>query len=72
MAINRARLAFYNIDPIFYTGGTIPVSRTELSKPYVREVLETEVFPYQAIGYRPAANPADIRPCILPDCTRPI
>ncbi len=44
---NRARLAFYNIDPIFYSGGTIPVSRTELSKPYVREVLQTEVFPYQ-------------------------
>jgi cell surface protein SprA len=44
---NRARLAFYNIDPIFYNGGTVPVSRTELSKPYVREVLETEVFPYK-------------------------
>jgi cell surface protein SprA len=44
---NRARLAFYNIDPLFYTSSTVPVSRTELSKPYVREVLETEVFPYQ-------------------------
>jgi cell surface protein SprA len=43
----RARLAFYNIDPIFYTTNTIPVSRAELSKPYVREVLQTEVFPYQ-------------------------
>ncbi|MDB5140639.1 MAG: cell surface protein SprA [Mucilaginibacter sp.] len=44
---NRARLAFYNIDPIFYTGTTIPVSRTELSNHYVRQVLETEVFPYK-------------------------
>ena len=43
----RARLAFYNIDPIFYTASTIPVSRAELSKPYVREVLQTEVFPFQ-------------------------
>jgi cell surface protein SprA len=44
---NRARLAFYNIDPIFYTGSTVPVSRTELSNHYVRQVLETEVFPYK-------------------------
>ena len=44
---NRARLAFYNIDPIFYTSSTIPVSRAELSKPYVRQVLETEVFPFK-------------------------
>ena len=44
---NRARLAFYNIDPIFYTGSTIPVNRTELSNNYVRQVIETEVFPYK-------------------------
>ena len=44
---NRARLAFYNIDPIFYTSSTIPVSRNELSNTYVRQVLETEVFPYK-------------------------
>ncbi len=44
---NRARLAFYTIDPIFYTGSTIPVSRTELSNHYVRQVLQTEVFPLQ-------------------------
>ncbi|HVS94439.1 MAG TPA: cell surface protein SprA [Mucilaginibacter sp.] len=55
---NRARLAFYNIDPIFYAGGTIPVSRTELSKPYVREVLETEVFPYkQSVTGQPLTLP---------------
>jgi len=44
---NRARLAFYNIDPIFYTGSTIPVSSNELSNQYVRQVLQTEVFPFK-------------------------
>jgi cell surface protein SprA len=44
---NRARLAFYNIDPIFYTSTTIPISRNELSNNYVRQVLQTEVFPFQ-------------------------
>lgn len=45
---NRARLAFYNIDPIFYTNvGSIPVSRSELSNHYVRQVIEQEVFPYK-------------------------
>lgn len=49
---NRARLAFYNIDPIFYnlSGSNAPQlanSRTELSNHYVRQVLEQEVFPYK-------------------------
>ncbi|HEY4326322.1 MAG TPA: cell surface protein SprA [Mucilaginibacter sp.] len=44
---NRARLAFYNIDPIFYTGSQIPISSNELSNHYVRQVLETEVFPFK-------------------------
>src|SRR6185503_7229902 len=44
---HRARLAFYNIDPIFYTSSTIPVSRNELSNNYVRQILETEVFPFK-------------------------
>lgn len=44
---NRARLAFYNIDPIFYNGSSIPVTRAQLSNEYVRQVLETEVFPYK-------------------------
>ncbi|MDN5287317.1 MAG: sprA [Mucilaginibacter sp.] len=45
---NRARLAFYNIDPIFYTNtGSIPISRSELSNHYVRQVIEQEVFPYK-------------------------
>lgn len=48
---NRARLAFYNIDPVFYNRSglqnapQIPTSREELSNHYVREVLEQEVFP---------------------------
>ncbi|MFI5157441.1 MAG: cell surface protein SprA [Sphingobacteriales bacterium] len=55
---NRARLAFYNIDPTFYTSTTIPVSRAELSKPYVREVLQTEVFPYiQSVTGQPQILP---------------
>ncbi|MES2274414.1 MAG: cell surface protein SprA [Bacteroidota bacterium] len=49
---NRARLAFYNIDPVFYnlSGSNAPAlanSRTELSNHYVRQVLEQEVFPYK-------------------------
>ncbi|WP_462264360.1 T9SS outer membrane translocon Sov/SprA [Mucilaginibacter sp.] len=46
---NRARLSFYNIDPIFYTNSSslLSNSRTELSNHYVRQVLENEVFPYK-------------------------
>lgn len=50
---NRARIAFYNIDPIFYNRntGTIPDNlrnnRNELSNHYVREIIEQEVFPFK-------------------------
>lgn len=50
---NRARLAFYNIDPIFYNrSGTsspsdIKLNANELSNHYSREVLEKEVFPFK-------------------------
>jgi cell surface protein SprA len=47
---NRARLAFYNIDPIFYRNNRLTptgVSDAELSNHRVREVLEQEVFPYR-------------------------
>jgi len=50
---NRARLAFYNIDPIFFntsnslTPGNIRGNKNERSNHYVREVLEQEVFPYK-------------------------
>lgn len=50
---NRARIAFYNIDPTFYnpTATTTPANirnnKNELSNPYVREVIEQEVFPFK-------------------------
>jgi cell surface protein SprA len=50
---NRAKLSFFNIDPIFYsrtsnfTPANIQNNKAELSNPYVREILETEVFPYK-------------------------
>jgi cell surface protein SprA len=54
---NRAKLAFYNIDPIFYNRGgssqmpdNLRNNKNELSNHYVREVLETEVFPYKQIS----------------------
>jgi cell surface protein SprA len=53
---NRAKLAFYNIDPTFYTTGSsdLPSSlrnnRNELSNHYVREVIEQEVFPFKEIS----------------------
>ena len=50
---NRARLAFYNLDPIFFnrnsslTPANIRDNKNEQSNHYVREVLEQEVFPYK-------------------------
>lgn len=50
---NRAKLSFFNIDPIFYsrtnnlTPSNIQNNKVELSNHYVREVLETEVFPFK-------------------------
>jgi cell surface protein SprA len=49
---NRARLAFYNIDPVFYRNSSLTPSnirgnRDELSLHSVREVLEQEVFPFK-------------------------
>ena len=49
---NRARLAFYNIDPLFYrnnrlTPNNIKDNKEELSLHSVREVREQEVFPYK-------------------------
>jgi cell surface protein SprA len=45
---NRAKLAWYIIDPLFYDQGNLRpsnISAQELSKDEVRQVLETEVFP---------------------------
>ncbi|TKC04162.1 cell surface protein SprA [Pedobacter frigoris] len=50
---NRARIAFYNIDPTFYerNSATLPTSlrnnKTELSNHYVRQIIEQEVFPFK-------------------------
>jgi cell surface protein SprA len=49
---NRARLAFYNIDPVFYnrsSGDSPPLANAsaELSNQYVRQVFEQEVYPYK-------------------------
>lgn len=50
---NRARLAFYNVDPIFYLSGNsftppnIKKDKQELSNHYVRQVYEREVFPFK-------------------------
>ena len=59
---NRAKLAFYNIDPTFYNKNstTIPASlrnnRAELSNHYVREIIEQEVFPFKEISTGQAIN----------------
>lgn len=51
---NRAKLAFYVIDPLFYDryGNLRPanVDKNELSRNSVRQVLETEVFPNKDIA----------------------
>jgi cell surface protein SprA len=49
---NRALLAFYNIDPIFYYRSSsqappLPNANNELSNHYVRQVFEQEVYPYK-------------------------
>ncbi|MBS4060176.1 MAG: cell surface protein SprA [Bacteroidetes bacterium] len=58
---NRAKLAWYIIDPLFYDRfGTLRpsnVDKDELSKHSVRQVLETEVFPNKEI---PAGTPTNI------------
>jgi cell surface protein SprA len=59
---NRAKIAFYNIDPAFYNrgGSSIPDylknSRTELSNHYVREIIEQEVFPFKETATGLAIN----------------
>ncbi|KAA8484678.1 cell surface protein SprA [Arcticibacter tournemirensis] len=61
---NRARLAFYNIDPIFFNRNNslapanIRNNRNEQSNHYVREVLEQEVFPLkQSVTGQPLTLP---------------
>jgi cell surface protein SprA len=47
---NRAKLAWYTIDPLFFRNNTLTPAHIQADKkmqsdPYMREVLETEVFP---------------------------
>jgi cell surface protein SprA len=47
---NRARLAWYIIDPLFYNNGSaVPsnLTKDDLSQPYARAVYEPELFPYK-------------------------
>lgn len=49
---NRALLAFYNIDPIFYNRSDSQAppfanANVELSNHYTRQVFETEIYPYK-------------------------
>ncbi|WDF68210.1 cell surface protein SprA [Sphingobacterium oryzagri] len=47
---NRALLAYYNIDPVFYNNSSLTpanISNAQLSDHRVREVLEREIFPYK-------------------------
>ncbi|WP_428982390.1 cell surface protein SprA [Pedobacter punctiformis] len=59
---NRARIAFYNIDPTFYnssastTPDNIRNNKNELSNHYVREVVEQEVFPFKETATGQALN----------------
>jgi len=58
---NRAKFAWYIIDPLFYNvrGGLRPknVDKNEISRNSVRQVLETEVFPNKDI---PNGTPTNI------------
>jgi cell surface protein SprA len=45
---NRAKLAWYIIDPIFYRNNSATpsnITKDDQSTPYAREVLQTEIFP---------------------------
>lgn len=45
---NRAKLSWFVIDPLFHSSGS-PVSVRDRSNPYVRKVLERELFPNQQL-----------------------
>lgn len=50
---NRAKLAWYIIDPLFYNDNNATPSNLtaeDLSKPYTRAVYETELFPYKEVA----------------------
>lgn len=68
---NRAKLAWYIIDPLFYDRfGTLRpnnVDKNELSKNSVRQVLETEVFPNKDIPSGTPTNIAVLNMAFYPD-----
>jgi len=68
---NRAKIGWYVIDPIFYdrTGGTRPdnISKDDLSKNSVRQVLENEVFPNKEIANGQATSISVLNLAYYPD-----
>jgi len=74
---NRARVAFYNIDPTFYnssattTPANIRNNRAELSNHYVREVIEQEVFPFKQTATGQALNIATLDVAYYPTVRGP-
>lgn len=59
---NRARLAWYYIDPLFtrrsssITPGHIKSDLTQLSDPFVREIYKNELFPNKQINFKEAST----------------
>lgn len=59
---NRAKIAYYSIDPIFYgdnsaTPDHIRNDASQLSNHFVRQILETEVFPNKEL---PSGQPSNL------------
>ena len=46
---NRSKLAWYSIDPIFYTNRPSDLSSEDVSSPFTRRVFRDEVFPNQDV-----------------------
>jgi len=62
---NRARLAWYNIDPLFWRNDSRTPSHIESdpetqSNHYSREVLQTEVFPFKSVSNGTTQNIATL------------
>lgn len=69
---NRARLAWYNIDPLFWrndsrTPNHISNDQTMQSNHYMREVLQTEVFPFKSVNNATTQNIATMDLAYYPD-----
>jgi len=66
---NRALLAWYIIDPLFYRNEYTPsnIDKNDQSLPYVREVLETEVFPNKELPNGQPSNLPTFNLAFYPD-----